>query len=118
MLAYRLRHRVAIQEQVETQDSNTGAMSIAWENLMLDSDTELNAVPAEVLTGAGREMIEGAAVQGEIAARINMRWFPGLTQAMRIVWDTKVFNIKSIETDLTGRQEYRLKCTAGVNDGQ
>lgn len=118
MLAYRLRHRVAIQEQVETQDSNTGAISIAWENVMLDSDTELNAVPAEVLTGAGREMIEGAAVQGEIAARINMRWFPGLTQAMRIVWDTKVFNIKSIETDLTGRQEYRLKCTAGVNDGQ
>ena len=118
MLAYRLRHRVAIQEQVETQDSNTGAMSIAWENVMLDSDTELSAVPAEVLTGAGREMIEGGAVQGEIAARINLRWFPGLTQAMRIVWDGKVFNIHSIETDLTGRQEYRLKCTAGVNDGQ
>lgn len=118
MLTYRLRHRVAIQEQVETQNTTTGAMSIAWENVMLDSDTELSAVPAEVLTGAGREFDQAGAIQGEIAARINLRWFPGLTQSMRIVWDTKIFNIRSIETDLTGRQEYRLKCVAGFNDGQ
>jgi SPP1 family predicted phage head-tail adaptor len=118
MLAYRLRHRIAIQEQVETQNSTTGAMSIAWENVMLDSDTELSAVPAEVLTGAGREFDQAGAIQGEIAARINLRWFPDLTQSMRIVWDTKIFNIRSIETDLTGRQEYRLKCVAGFNDGQ
>lgn len=118
MLSHRLRHRVAIQEQVETQNSNTGAYSVAWENVMLDSDTELSAVPAEVLTGAGREFEQGGAIQGEIAARINLRWFPGLTQAMRIVWDGQVFNIHSIETDATARREYRLKCTAGVNDGQ
>jgi head-tail adaptor len=117
MLAYRLRHRIAVQEQIETQDSNTGAYVITWQNVMLDSDTELNAVPAEVLTGAGREFNEAATVQGEIAARINLRWFPGLIQAMRILWDGKIFNIHSIETDLTGRQEYRLKCIAGINDG-
>jgi SPP1 family predicted phage head-tail adaptor len=118
MLSYRLRHRVAIQEQVETQNSNTGAMTITWENVMLNSDVVLSTVPAEVLTGAGREMVQGGAVQGEVTARINMRWFPGLTQAMRVLWDGNVFNIKSIETDLTGRQEYRLKCVAGLNDGQ
>lgn len=118
MLAYRLRHRVAIQEQVETQNSNTGAMSISWENVMLNSDTELSSVPAEVLTGAGREFIQAGSVQGEITARINLRWFPGLTQAMRILWDGNVYNIKSIETDLSGRQEYRLRCSAGNNDGQ
>ena len=109
---------MAIQEQVETQNSTTGAMSIAWENVVLDSNTVLDAVPAEVLTGAGREFNQAGAIQGEIDARINLRWFPDLTQAMRIVWDGKIFNIHSIETDLTGRREYRLKCTAGVNDGQ
>jgi len=118
MLTYRLRHRVAVQEQIETQNTTTGAMSIAWENVMLNTDTVLDAVPAEVLTGAGREFDQSGAIQGEIVARINMRWFPDLTQSMRILWDGKVFNIHSIETDLTGRQEYRLKCTAGVNDGQ
>lgn len=118
MLSHRLRHRVAVQEQVESQNSTTGAISISWQNVTLVDSTILSAVPAEVLTGSGKEMIEGGVRQGEIAARINMRWFPGLTQAMRIIWDGQIFNIKSIETDVTARREYRLRCTAGINDGQ
>ena len=111
MLAYRLRHRVTVQELVEVQDTTTGAVTREWEDF-------LASVPAEVLTGAGKEFVGSGATQGEIAARINMRWFPGLTQKMRVLWDTKVFNITSIETDTTARQEYRLKCSAGVSDGQ
>ena len=111
MLAYRLRHRVTVQELVEVQDTTTGAVTRAWENVYAD-------VPAEVLTGAGREFVQSGATQGEIAARINMRWFPGLTQKMRILWDTNIYNITSIETDATARQEYRLKCSSGVTDGQ
>ena len=111
MLAYRLRHRVTIQELVEVQDTTTGAVTRAWENFIAD-------VPAEVLTGAGKEFVSSGATQGEITARINMRWFPGLTQKMRVVWDGNEYNILSIETDITGRQEYRLKCNSGVTDGQ
>ena len=111
MLAHRLRHRVTIQQQVETQSSTTGAYSVAWVEVFAN-------VPAEVLTGAGREMIEGDARQGELSARINMRWFSGLTQKMRVVWQNVPYNITSIETDVTGRREYRLKCVAGLNDGQ
>lgn len=118
MLANRLRHRVAVQELVETQNSTTGAVTRAWENVLLDSSTELDAVPAEVLTGPGREFVQSGSTQNEIAARINLRWFPGLTQKMRIVWDGNVYNIQSIETDVTARREYRLKCIAGVSDGQ
>jgi len=111
MLAYRLRHRVTVQELVEVQNTTTGAVTREWENFLAD-------IPAEVLTGAGREFVQSGATQSEIAARINMRWFPGLTQKHRIVWDTNIYNILSIETDMTGRQEYRLKCKAGVSDGQ
>ena len=118
MLAYRLRHRVAIQERVTTQNSNTGAVTVAWDNVWLDSNTELSSVPAEVLTGPGREFNQSGSEQAEITARINLRWFPGLTQKMRILWEGNIFNIQSIETDATARREYRLKCTAGVNDGQ
>ena len=111
MLAYRLRHRVSIQELVEVQDTTTGAVTRGWEDVYTN-------VPAEVLTGPGKEFVQSGATQGEITARINMRWFPGLTQKMRIVWDMSVYNIVSIETDMTGRQEYRLKCSSGVTDGQ
>ena len=118
MLAHRLRHRVTVQELNEVQDTNTGAVSHEWETLILSDGTIMDAVPAEVLTGAGKEFVSSGATQGEIAARINMRWFPGLTQKMRILWDGNLFNISSIETDITARQEYRVKCVSGVTDGQ
>lgn len=117
MLASRLRHRIEIQEQYEDQDSNTGAITKSWDTVYLDSNTPLDSVPAEVLTGAGREFNASGAIQAEVAARINLRWFPGLTQSMRIKWDGRIYNIGSIETDRTARREYRLRVTGGVNAG-
>lgn len=117
MQAQRYRHRVEIQERTEAQDSETLESSFSWDTFALDSDTELDSYPAEVLTGPGRELNAADAKQGEIAARINMPWFPGLTQAMRILWDGNVFDIVSIETDSTARREYRLKVSAGVSGG-
>jgi len=121
------RHRITFQEQVETRDSE-GALSLDWQNVWLDSETELADVPAEVLLGAGREFNASGKVQAETAARINLRWFPGLQESWRILWDGEfdsdnkysgsIFNIGAIETDATARREYRLRCTAGVNDGQ
>lgn len=116
-LAPRLRHRITFQEQVETRDSE-GAVSIGWETVWLDSETELADVPAEVLTGAGREFNASGKVQSEIAARVACRWFPGLDSSWRILWAGQVLNIGGVETDATGRREYRLRCTAGVTDGQ
>lgn len=115
--AQRYRHRVAIQERVEVQDSETLETTFTWETFALDSDTDCSAVPAEVLTGPGREFNAADSKQAEIDARINMPWFPGLTQAMRVLWDGKTFDIVSIETDATARREYRLRCKAGVNSG-
>lgn len=117
MLAYRLRHRVAIQEKANSRNLETGAVGPTWSNVFLDSNTELDQVPAEVLLGPGRESVASAADQAAIDARINLRWFEGLTQHMRILWDGRVFNIHSMEADRTGRQEWRLRCTSGVNEG-
>lgn len=116
MLAYRLRHRVAIQEKTNARDLETGEIVSSWANVLLGS-VELDAVPAEVLLGPGRESVSASTPQAAIDARINIRWFEGLTQQMRILWDGRVFDIHSIESDLTGRQEWRIKCTSGVNDG-
>jgi SPP1 family predicted phage head-tail adaptor len=117
MLAQRLRHRVAIEEKLEEQDSETGDTTYSWEVVYLDSDTPLSAVPAEVLTGPGREFNAANAKQAEADARITIRWFPGLLPTMRVVWQSLPYDIISIETDATGRREYRLRCKEGVNDG-
>lgn len=117
MEAQRYRHRIEFQEQVESQDSETGAITRTWETVELDSDTELDSVPAEVLTGPGREFNAADAKQAETSARINLRWFPGLSQSWRVVWEGQNFDILSVETDLTARREYRLRVKQGVTDG-
>lgn len=117
MLSYRLRHRVAIQEKTNARDTESGELEPTWSNVFLDSDTELDEVPAEVLLGPGREARAAGTDQASIDARINLRWFEGLHQHMRILWDGRIFNIHSMETDLTGRQEWRLRCTSGLNQG-
>lgn len=117
MLAHRLRHRVEIQARQTTIDPDTGAATTGWATAVLPDGTSLHSVPAEVLTGPGREFIAANAEQSETTARINMRWFPGLQSTWRILWDGRIYNIRSIETDATARREYRLRCEDGVNDG-
>lgn len=102
MLAHRLRHRIDIQQVAEEQDPETGAVGNVWVSLYTN-------VPAEVLTGVGKEFVQSASLQAQYSARINLRWFPGLHTKMRIVWDGNTYDIVSIETDATARQEYRLK---------
>lgn len=117
MQSYRLRHRVEFQVPSEEQDSDNGAVTIVWVTAQLNG-TDLNSVPAEVLTGPGSEFIEAGAKQSTIDARINLRWFPGLEPFWRVLWDGQVYNIEATSTDRTGRREWRLKCSAGVGDGQ
>lgn len=120
-LAARMRHRVQIQERIETQDSETGDVESVWAVLQLDSSSssEMTSVPAEVLTGPGREFQSAGTKQAETTARITLRWFPGLLETHRIFWEAggKTYDIQSIETDITGRREYRLRCTDGVSNG-
>lgn len=112
------RHRIEIQQKATSRHPDSGADVVTWSTVALDSNTLLDSVPAEVLTGPGREFRESNAPQSEISARINFRWFPGLTQQMRIIWNGQVFNIEGIEMDATNRHEYRTQCSTGVNDGE
>lgn len=117
MLAHRLRHRIAFQRPVHTQDTATGAITTSWEAVRFSGQC---TVPAEVLTGPGRELIAAGAKQAETTARINCRWFPvdhlELYQ-WRILWDGRVYNIISAETDATARREWRLRCSDGLTSG-
>ena len=113
-MSYRLRHRISIQKPVRAQDPASGGTAITWEDVYIK-------VPAEVLTGAGKENVSSGATQNETSARINMRWLPIdrldiLTY--RGVWDGTIFQITGAETDVTDRREWRLTCSSGVTDGR
>lgn len=117
MLGNRLRHRIRFEEPAKTQNATTGANVTTWQLAYSDQGDSLASVPAEVLTGPGREALQGGGKLAEASARINLRWFPGLLPTWRILWDGRTYDINSIETDATGRQEWRLRCVDGVSDG-
>lgn len=114
MLSHRLRHRVQFQALTETRNTATGERIKNWLPAVAGG-VQLVSVPAEVLTGSGKEAVKNASPTADIAARINVRWFPGLDPSWRIVWDGLIFNIASWDTDIAARREYRIKCSAFVD---
>ena len=117
MLTHRLRHRVTIQQPVITQDFQTGENVKAWGNVWLDSSTEMVDVPAEILTGPGRELNAASTKRSEDTVRITLRWFPGFSVGWRVLWGGHIYDITSVEYDATARRELRLRGTGGMTDG-
>lgn len=118
-LSARLRQAITFQAPTHTRDSN-GVASVSWATATLPDGTLLADVPAEVLSGPGREAVQSGQPVADVAARITCTWFPGgIDAAWRILFDGQVYGIQGIpDTDATGRREYRITCTAGANDGQ
>ncbi|CAM4078425.1 Phage head-tail adapter protein [Bordetella tumbae] len=118
MLSYRLRHRITFERPVHIKNEETGSVRTVWEVAIVGGKPMVD-VPAEVLTGAGRELMAADARQAQTTARINLRWFPvdRLELAKwRILWDGRQLGIVSAETDITARREWRLRCEDGVRD--
>ena len=124
MLAYRLRHRVTFESKSEPVRDENGYIvpgSGGWQTVVLDGGLRLEDVPAEVLTGPGREFQGGNATQAEASARVTLRWFPTsprVVASWRMRWDGQIFNIQSAEVDITARREWRLRCVDGPSEGQ
>lgn len=112
MRAGRLRHRVAIEQRVETPDTD-GDLITSW-TLIADE------VPAEIVPLSARELMAAQATQSEVSVRITIRWRAGLKANMRVrrLDDGRVYNVAGIvEDNCSGREWITLPCSEGVNDG-
>jgi SPP1 family predicted phage head-tail adaptor len=110
MIAYKMRHRVDIEELIVSIDSDDGAQTESWEKL------EKN-VPASINPLSGRELIAANAVQSSINTRIVIRYREDLKPSMRVINQNIIYNIKAIIPDPTLRHHITLMCESGLNDG-
>jgi len=107
-----LRHRIAIQRRVETQDSVSGDITISWENLY-------SSVPAAVHFLSAKEFIASRTTQAQIVARMTIRFLPNLTAEMRILYLGKVYNPEGWLPDNDSGLEYlTAPVSEGVNYGE
>jgi SPP1 family predicted phage head-tail adaptor len=82
-----LDQRITIQQETRTTDAYGGATS-AW--------TDLATVWAGARPLSGRERADFAAVEAPATYRFTIRRRSDLTDAMRISWNSQVFNIRFI----------------------
>ena len=83
----RLRQRITIQQQSQTPDTG-GGFSRSWGNVA--------TVWAEVIPISGREVLANQQLQGQVTHRITIRYRSGVTTAMRVAYEGRVFNIRSV----------------------
>ena len=113
------KYRDTITFEVKTRVRDGEIFQDDWVTATSDDNQPMKNIPAEVLLGPGRELLAAGAEHGQIDARINLRWFPGLKHSWRIVShrDGMVYDINGVSADRTGRREWRLTCKAGVSNG-
>jgi len=109
MKAGRLIHRIRFLEDESTQSESSGALKSNWVQAVVPG-LVLSSVPAEVLTGPGRDYVAANARYQDVAARITLRWFPGFSSSWRVEWDGLLYEIIGHSTDATARVELRLVC--------
>jgi len=100
-----LRHRIALQRKQQTQNPQTGAMVTTW------------VTEAAVEPLSAREFIAAQAVQSDVSVRITVRYRPGITSAMRLLHDGKVYGITGVLADKdSGREYLTLPCAELPHD--
>lgn len=86
-LASRLRHRVTLQQPSETPDG-AGGVTRTWQDVA--------TLWAEIEALSANESVEAARLVSGITHRITLRYRSGVTAQMRVSFDGRVFNIRSV----------------------
>lgn len=100
--------RVSIQAPSSTKDAY-GQLITSW--------TTFRETWASIETLTGGEALQAQAVVSQASVKIEMRYRPGITAAMRVVYGSQFFDIGAV-IDVDMRHEtLELICTTGLNQG-
>lgn len=87
------------------------------EGIVTEEWTDVATVWAAVEPLRGREYFAAAAVNQENTVRFRMRYRPGVTARMRLLYDRRVFDIKSVIDVNERHQEILLMCEEVMSVG-
>lgn len=108
MQAGKLRHRVTIQESIETRDTDGAVLEENW------SDWKTVWGSVEPVSGSERYIQSEAQVLAEATNRIRIRCRTGLDHKKRVLWvdgsRTRIFDILHVAEIESRRREIHLIC--------
>lgn len=104
----KLRHRLILQNPVETQDAETGEALITWQDVA--------TLWAAIEPLSAKEFVVSQAEDSKVSARITIRYRSGVNAAMRFYHEAKdaYYNIEGVLSDKDSGLEY---ITLPVSEG-
>jgi SPP1 family predicted phage head-tail adaptor len=103
-----LRRRITIQSRDSQQDT-FGQQSTSWVDVL--------SCWAQISPANGREQLAGDAQQAETTHRITIRYRPGITAAMRVVYEGRLLEVTSVLDDEMQHRKLQLMCSEGLAPG-
>jgi SPP1 family predicted phage head-tail adaptor len=82
-----LRKRITIQAETSTPDS-AGGYALSW--------TDVATVWADIKPESGREVFIAQHNEGRVTHRVTLRYYAGITTDMRVLYGSRVFNIRGV----------------------
>lgn len=114
MLAQRLRYKVNIQQRTTSINAYGENDSNNWDNFAV-------GIFASIEPFSAKEYMSANATQGERLVRVIIRYLSGVSNTMRIAWQTqsgiRYFDIKGVISDNEKNRMMTLLCEEGLNDG-
>jgi SPP1 family predicted phage head-tail adaptor len=101
----KLRHRIAIEQVTETQDTD-GAVIETW--------SVFAVAQASIEPISGREYIAAQSTQAEVTHRIRLRYLSGVTPKMRVNCNSRIFDILSAINVGERNRELQLMCRENI----
>jgi SPP1 family predicted phage head-tail adaptor len=107
-----MRHRITVQEYVETTDPNTGVKTRSWSNKsgMVD-------IPAAVRPLTSREQQAAAARNSEVEVEFELRADFAITAKDRILFEGENWELEPPQYDETRKRRIKIKAKRGMTDG-
>lgn len=102
-----LMHRIAIEAPVPGKAAD-GSPKGAFASVA-------TGVPANVMEGAVRDVVEARKVDARVSSIVRLRYYPGLTGRHRFLFGARVLNILGEPTNPDGRRvEHLCYCSEGA----
>lgn len=90
-----LRKRITIQSETPSTD-NAGGYALAWTNVV--------TVWADIKPVSGQKIFTAGHLEGHVTHHVTMRYQSGITTDMRMIYNSRAFNIRAVlNTDESNR---------------
>ena len=97
-----MKQRITLQEAIES-DNGSGGQDVIWQDVTTVW-AQVEPILSFYVSSRGRELVQNEKLQSRSSYRVKIRYFPGVTGAMRMSYDGRIFNIRGVvNLDEAGR---------------